>query len=247
MVDYLTGFLDYVDFTDFYFILSATMIIICPITWNLIARFEFHTKYFSKLAGDNILAADIFAHILIEMGIFRNWIFKHQCKNQRQLEISEEYNLLLIIISYFLVSIGFFIVCMSFYRLGIHGIYYADYFGILMKEKVTSFPYNVLDNPLYVGSNTVFLGTTLLYKSPSGLLLTILVWIMYRFASILENPMTDLIYSPENIAKVKKVEEERRKTTEVRMRRLSSKSNISTSLLSNTDDDKLRKRKNKHI
>lgn len=38
----------------------------------------------------------------------------------------------------------------------------GDYFGILMEAKVTSFPFNVLDNPMYWGSTAVYLGWSLM-------------------------------------------------------------------------------------
>ena len=41
------------------------------------------------------------------------------------------------------------------------GTFLGDYFGILMKEKVTGFPFNVLDNPMYVGSTLLFLAHSL--------------------------------------------------------------------------------------
>ena len=62
-------------------IISIAMIIICPVTWNLVARYEFYTKNLSRFCGDNRLAADIFAHCLIEMGIFRNYMFVRVIKN----------------------------------------------------------------------------------------------------------------------------------------------------------------------
>jgi phosphatidylethanolamine N-methyltransferase len=204
--DICYGTSEYINIYDGKFILAAFMIIICPVTWNLVARLEFYTKIFSNFAGDNKLAADVFAYVLIEMGFVRNIIYTNCLKSQRQLEFSENTELVQLIISYLIIAMGLILDVGSFYRLGIPGIYYADYFGILMTEKVTAFPYNVLNNPLYVGSTLIFFGTALLYKSPSGLLLTLLVWIMYKFASVLENPMTDLIYSPENIIKVKKKE-----------------------------------------
>ncbi|CAG8850313.1 31448_t:CDS:2, partial [Racocetra persica] len=49
----------------------------------------------------------------------------------------------------------------SMYALGITGTYLGDYFGILMDSRVTSFPFNVLENPMYYGSSMVFLSTAL--------------------------------------------------------------------------------------
>lgn len=197
---------------DYDFMWSAFMIIICPITWNLVARWEFHTKIFTRMAGDNRLAADIFAHVLIEMGILRNYLYSRALQNLPQFDIqTESTRYALTLLAYVFITYGLFLDFMSFYRLGIHGIYYADYFGILMSEKVTAFPYNFLDNPLYVGSTFLFFGTALLYKSFYGILLSCLAVFMYFLASKLENPMTELIYSESNINSVKKLSNERKR------------------------------------
>jgi phosphatidylethanolamine N-methyltransferase len=208
--NFTTEYIKYVDFNDWLLTLSFIMIVICPTTWNLVARWEFHTKFFSKLTGDNRMAADIFAHILIEMGIFRNFIYMRVIMTQPHLVIENEtLELITMIIGYSLIGIGFILNFFSFYRLGIHGIYYADYFGILFNEMVTAFPYNVLSNPLYVGSTMLFFGNAFVYKSPVGILLSILARIMYKIASYLENPMTDLIYSEENIKAVRQMNKDR--------------------------------------
>jgi phosphatidylethanolamine N-methyltransferase len=199
----------YFVFNDWEFLSSLFMIIICPVTWNLVARWEFHTKIFSKLAGDNRLAADVFAHILIEMGILRNYLFSRVIRHQNHFELDGSLSTVLTVISVLIVVFGFALNFMAYYRLGIHGIYYADYFDILFPEMVTAFPYNVLDNPLYVGSFMLFFGNALFFRCPAGILLSGVAWIMYKFASILENPMTALIYSPENIKKVRKMSKER--------------------------------------
>ena len=203
------NFFSYINFYDLEFMAAVFMIIICPITWNLVARWEFYTKIFSKLAGDNRLAADIFAHILIEMGLFRNYMFSRTVQHQSHFDIDASLELYLQSVAFLTFGSGVLFVLGSFYRLGIHGIYYADYFGILMSEKATRFPYNVLENPLYVGSTLIFLGSSIHYKSPVGFILTLLAFIMYKFASILENPITELIYSEENIKSVRKMSKER--------------------------------------
>ena len=63
------------EFTSLDSLLTAFMIFLCPVTWNVISRLEFNTKIFSKIVGNNVIAADIWAHIYIEMGIFRNFMF----------------------------------------------------------------------------------------------------------------------------------------------------------------------------
>jgi hypothetical protein len=51
-----------------------------------------------------------------------------------------------------------------------------------LQHKVESFPFNVVDNPMYVGSTLSFLATALWYESPAGLVLTVLVHFVYRIA-----------------------------------------------------------------
>ena len=45
--------------------------------------------------------------------------------------------------------------------LGITGTFLGDYFGILMDKRVEGFPFNVLENPMYVGSTLCFAATAL--------------------------------------------------------------------------------------
>lgn len=68
------------------------------------------------------------------------------------------------------------------YALGITGTFLGDYFGILMEERVTSFPFNITDAPMYYGSTLSFLGTAILYGRPAGLLLTVEVLLVYWVA-----------------------------------------------------------------
>uniref|UniRef100_A0AAY5JXE5 Phosphatidylethanolamine N-methyltransferase n=1 Tax=Esox lucius TaxID=8010 RepID=A0AAY5JXE5_ESOLU len=70
----------------------------------------------------------------------------------------------------------------------------GDYFGILMKEKVTGFPFNVTENPMYWGSTANYLGLALMNASPVGLVLTAVVALSYKVAIFFEGPFTEDIY-----------------------------------------------------
>ena len=70
----------------------------------------------------------------------------------------------------------------SIYALGITGTYLGDYFGILMKERVTGFPFNVLNDPMYVGSTMAFVGGALVKRSVAGLGVGVVVWVVYVVA-----------------------------------------------------------------
>jgi methylene-fatty-acyl-phospholipid synthase len=62
------------------------------------------------------------------------------------------------------------------------GTYLGDYFGILMKERVTGFPFNVMENPMYNGSTMCFIGTAIWYKKPAGLIISAIVFVVYQIA-----------------------------------------------------------------
>ena len=85
-------------------------------------------------------------------------------------------------IAYGLILLGNILVLSSTWALGITGTYLGDYFGILMDEPVTSFPFNVTGAPMYYGSTMSFLGTALLYARPAGVLLTLEVLVVYWVA-----------------------------------------------------------------
>ncbi|OLY84128.1 Phosphatidyl-N-methylethanolamine N-methyltransferase [Smittium mucronatum] len=96
---------------------------------------------------------------------------------------------------------GGVLVVSSTYALGFTGTYLGDYFGILMKERVTSFPFNVVEHPMYIGSTLNFLGFAIYYRSMSGYLLTIWVALCYVVASKYEQEFTSMIYSNASKAK----------------------------------------------
>lgn len=57
--------------------------------------------------------------------------------------------------------VGQVFVLTSTYALGITGTFLGDYFGILMDHRVEGFPFNVLRDPMYVGSTLCFGATAL--------------------------------------------------------------------------------------
>lgn len=81
------------------------------------------------------------------------------------------------------------------WALGITGTYLGDYFGILMDDMVTGFPFNVTDAPMYYGSTMSFLGSALWLGKPAGIVLTALVHLVYQAALFFEDPFTASIYA----------------------------------------------------
>lgn len=103
------------------------------------------------------------------------------------------------IVSYIVGGFGSLLVLTSFMRLGITGTYCGDYFGIQMEKRVTNFPFNICEDPMYLGSTLNFLSVAIFKQSFAGLTLTALVYIVYYFYSVtIENSFTNWYYSDAN-------------------------------------------------
>lgn len=81
-----------------------------------------------------------------------------------------------------LFAVGQTFVVTSTYALGVTGTFLGDYFGILMDHRVEGFPFNVLRDPMYVGSTMCFAAGALWKERPAGLLITLYVYIVYIIA-----------------------------------------------------------------
>jgi phosphatidylethanolamine N-methyltransferase len=90
---------------------------------------------------------------------------------------------------------GNVLVLTSMYALGITGTYLGDYFGILMDDMVTGFPFSVCSAPMYYGSTLSFLGSALWFGKPAGVVLTGLVFLVYKVALTYEDTFTGGIYA----------------------------------------------------
>ncbi|KAK8250267.1 phosphatidylethanolamine N-methyltransferase [Phyllosticta capitalensis] len=184
---------DYVDISQPSFWLTVGSVAFNPTFWNIAARSEYHNKTITRLFGGNArngcyaLAVTIFS-----LGIVRDYIYHTALSAQptSPLLLSAPTKLL----SLALLATGNTLVLTSMYALGVTGTYLGDYFGILMSERVTSFPFSVCDAPMYVGSTLSFLGTALWYGKPAGVVLTGVVWAAYSVALRFEDPFTAGIY-----------------------------------------------------
>jgi phosphatidylethanolamine N-methyltransferase len=67
-----------------------------------------------------------------------------------------------------LFAAGQTLVLSSTWALGVTGTFLGDYFGILMSARVEGFPFNVLRDPMYVGSTLCFAATALWCGSHSS-------------------------------------------------------------------------------
>ncbi|XP_053327577.1 phosphatidylethanolamine N-methyltransferase [Spea bombifrons] len=192
----------YVVLTDCRFVFAFLCIVFNPLFWNVVARWEYRTRTLTRIFGSPYVACYCLGAVLIFLAVFRSHCFSEALKTQPQLSALETPGL------YYLgllcMGAGMILVVCSFLALGFTGTYLGDYFGILMDEKVTSFPFSVTENPMYWGSTANYLGLALVNSSPAGLLLTAAVATAYKVAIAFEGPFTEEIYRKKEESKKQK-------------------------------------------
>ena len=188
----LKSFIAAIDFKDPTLYLAMLHIMFNPFFWNIIGRIEYNTRFFTKLFGGNRRGCYVAFVFIFSFGISRNLLYKFVVDKQEKLVLENQY---IDILGYVLYFFGIVLVVASSLQLGIIGTYLGDYFGILFPSKITGFPYNITNSPMYDGSTLNFLAHSILYRSPAGLLLTFVVYIVYKVGLSFEDPFTEMIYA----------------------------------------------------
>jgi len=194
----------YVNYNETYFQYTALAVFLCPFIWNILARIcrIITTNQSSQFQHTTcyLLAAWIFA-----FSSFRDYLFHRMIAQQPTYPLfTEHYATVIQPLSYLLIGLGQTFVLSSFYKLGITGTFLGDYCGILMDAPVRSFPFNVLSNPMYVGSTLSFLGSSLYHQSLAGVVLTAWIYLLYKIALAFEEPYTNWIYQEAQREKAKR-------------------------------------------
>ena len=140
---------------------------------------------------------------IFSLGIFRDFLYERALSDQPAHPLLQ--TTLATYISYGLIACGNVLVLSSMWALGLTGTYLGDYFGILMNDMVTGFPFNVCSAPMYYGSTMSFLGTAIFFGKPAGIMLTVEVLTVYLIALRFEDPFTAGIYA-------KRAEEQKKKS-----------------------------------
>lgn len=186
------GLLRLMDFSDTTFFLAVAAIVFNPLFWNLVARWEHRTRRLTALFGSPYVACYCLGFIILLLNVCRSHSMTVAMKAQPRweaLDRTEVYYTGVV-----LMVVGTVLVVSSFLALGFTGTFLGDYFGILMDEKVTGFPFNLIENPMYWGSTANYLGLALIGCSPVGLALTAIVAVVYKVAIQFEGPFTERIY-----------------------------------------------------
>uniref|UniRef100_A0A8C6TPM5 Phosphatidylethanolamine N-methyltransferase n=1 Tax=Neogobius melanostomus TaxID=47308 RepID=A0A8C6TPM5_9GOBI len=154
------GLLRLVDFGETTFCVAVAAIIFNPLFWNLVARWEHRTRRLTALFGSPYVACYCLGFVILLLNVCRSHSMTVAMKAQPRwdvLERTEVYYMGVV-----LMVVGTVLVVSSFLALGFTGTFLGDYFGILMDEKATGFPFNLIENPMYWGSTANYFGLALI-------------------------------------------------------------------------------------
>ncbi|KII90205.1 hypothetical protein PLICRDRAFT_107544 [Plicaturopsis crispa FD-325 SS-3] len=190
----MSSLLSAVDFSKPSLQIALLAIAFNPTAWNIVAQNEYRNKTITRLFGGNARYGCYFLALLIfSFGILRDSLYHRALEEQpRQAILPAQYAT---VVPAVLFVVGQTFVVTSTWALGVTGTFLGDYFGILMDHRVEGFPFNVLRDPMYVGSTLSFVAGALWYERPAGLFVALYVYIVYIIALRFEGPFTDKIYA----------------------------------------------------
>ncbi|KAF8622631.1 hypothetical protein AX15_006882 [Amanita polypyramis BW_CC] len=148
-----------VDLNQKSILISLASIAFNPTAWNIVARNEYRNKTLARFFGSPHRGCYFLAVAIFSFGVLRDHLYQRALEDQPRIPLlPEPYNT---VIPLALFALGQTFVLTSTYALGITGTFLGDYFGILMDYRVTGFPFNVLRDPMYVGSTMCFTAAAL--------------------------------------------------------------------------------------
>lgn len=151
----------HVDLTDQAFARAIVATVLPPLIWNIIGPFEYHTRLVSKITFKPIIGVYLSGLLIASLSVYRSALFVAAINSQ--VRLNEMDTPLFHALGGFILVCGMAMFLGAYCRLGITGTYLGDYFGIFRDERITAFPFNVLNNPMYDGSSMNHLAEALLY------------------------------------------------------------------------------------
>ena len=173
-------------------LLVCPVLMLNPLIWTLIVRYEYRTRAVSRLFGSPRAGATVTACFIMGMNLFRTSLFHYMAEKGTKMRLLDTCSMAT---GYLIVGVGLFLVLSSAWRLGFFGIFYGDCFGILLDAKVTGFPFNVAEHPMYWGTFMIYLGDAILCASAVGFLLSLSIGLSYAIVAVVEAPFTAKIYA----------------------------------------------------
>jgi len=203
---------------DYLLLRCYLFIILEPTIWNIIARLEYNTHFLTKIFRNKYIACYFLAICIFIASQFRyNAFLESQNIQPSYIQLLNEYNIetkMIVSISkglgMIVLFIGSILLITSYWRLGITGTYLGDYFGILMEEKISGFPFNVVNDPMYLGSSLLFLARGLWEQKFMGIITSVYVFLVYKVAvTFFEGPFTQFIYAQRDLQRQKEAKKAR--------------------------------------
>lgn len=146
-----TSYRRFVDVSKPSFALALIATVLPPLVWNIIGPLEYYSHAVSTIVRKPIIGVYLSAIIVATLSVFRSAIFTIAMREQPVWNELDDPIIHAVSGAAFVMGLTFFIG--AYYRLQITGTYLGDYFGILRDERITKFPFSVLDNPMYDGSS----------------------------------------------------------------------------------------------
>ncbi|KAK7195326.1 phosphatidylethanolaminen-methyltransferase-lik e protein [Novymonas esmeraldas] len=188
--------------------MAAIAIAGLPAAWIVVARNEYRRHTIEKLLGSKKGGAYLMAVVIFFASLLRDYAFRtaiaytpssvlpllstHVLGAANAATVRSAMRG----VGAALFAAGTTLVMSAFWRLGVTGTYLGDYFGILMEERITSFPFSHFENPMYLGATLNFLAASITENSAVGALLTGWLAVVYHISTkYFENPFTAMIYS----------------------------------------------------
>lgn len=188
----------YVDLEEAHFKEAIFYLVLNFLALFALPLLQFKWQLFAKVCRENNdTAADLMAFLLINLSCMRNYRFYLAIANNRVFEV-ENYEIVLKLAGVVLFVLSVALLNLSFFRLGIRGMYFGDHFGYKLKQRITEFPYNRMNHPNHLGTNMFFLSLSLIMLSPAGVLLTALNQVLFLVLEIVENWKLEHLYPVEN-------------------------------------------------
>ncbi|XP_069762633.1 phosphatidylethanolamine N-methyltransferase isoform X2 [Narcine bancroftii] len=175
----------YCNWTDLKFKIAVLAVAFNPLFWNIVGRWEHRTRSLTKLFGSPFTACYSVAATILLLNVYRSHSFTEAMKIQPKLQLFE--SPAAFYVGFGLLLVGTLFVLSSFFALGFIGTFLGDYFGVLMEAKVLTFPFNIMENPMYWGSTLNYLGLAIMNASPTGIVLTAWVAAVYKVAILFES------------------------------------------------------------
>ena len=173
-----------INFKNPFLWLSILHIMFNVLYWNVTSVIQYKTKIFSKLFGDKKKAVYIHTVIVFSFGLSRDYLYKYVVNTSNIFSIID--NQYMTFLGYLMLLLGNILVLSATYKLGIIGTFNGDAYGFLLPSIITSFPFNIFNAPMYLGSTLNFLGYAMIKKSITGFFLTILVAVAYVCGTFFE-------------------------------------------------------------